>query len=82
MSFRKGLLLSCSMVAPYAQLRMYHTYTVTDESRGPRGDFILAETLVQNGTAGNNGTAGGILNQPVLGLLVGDETPSWRHFVR
>ena len=28
-----------------------------DESR-PRGGFILAETLVQNGTAGGNGTTG------------------------
>ena len=28
--------------------------------------FILAETLVQNGTAGDNGTAGGTLNQSLL----------------
>ena len=37
---------------------------------GPRGGFIPAETLVLNGTAGDNGTAHGPLNQPVLGLLV------------
>ena len=41
-------------------------------NRGPseRG-FIPAETLVQNGTAGDNGTTGGALTQPVLGFLVG-----------
>ena len=42
---------------------------LTEESR-LRGGFIPAETLVQNGTAGDNGTAGGILNQLVLGFLV------------
>ena len=52
----------------------------TDESR-PRACFIPAETLVQNGTAGDNDTTGGTLNQPVLGFLE-DETPSGRHFVR
>ena len=30
----------------------------TDESR-PTGGFIIAETLVQNGAAGDNGPAGG-----------------------
>ena len=38
---------------------------------GPRGGFIPAETLLQNGTAGRNDTAGGTLNQPVLYFLVG-----------
>ena len=38
---------------------------------GGMGGFILAETLVQNGTAGDNGTAGGTSNQPVLGFVVG-----------
>ena len=33
--------------------------------------FILAETLVQNGTTGDNGNAGGTLNQPVPGFLEG-----------
>ena len=33
--------------------------------------FIPAETLVQNDTAGDNGTAGGTLNQSVIGFLVG-----------
>ena len=33
--------------------------------------IIPAETLVQNGTAGDNDTAGGTLNQQVLGFLVG-----------
>ena len=45
----------------------------TDESR-PRGGFIPAETLAQNGTTGDNGTvstAAGTLNQAVLGFLVG-----------
>ena len=39
----------------------------------PMGGFILAETLVLAGTAGDrsNGTAGGTLNRPVLGFLVG-----------
>ena len=46
-----------------------NTSTSTDESR-PRGDFIPAETLVQKGTAGEYGTTGGTLHQPVLGLLV------------
>ena len=49
--------------------------------RGPRAGFILAETLVQNGTTGNNGTAGGTLNHPVLGFWY-DETSAGRHFVR
>ena len=46
-----------------------HTHGVF-ESQGevPRGSFIPVETLVQNGTAGDNGTA---LNQPVLGFVVG-----------
>ena len=44
---------------------------LTDESR-PSGGFIPAEILVLfNGTAGDHGTAGGTLNQPVLGFLVG-----------
>ena len=43
--------------------------------RGGRGGFIL-ETLVQTGTAGDNGTAGETLNQPVLGFLVG-LNPLW-----
>ena len=47
----------------------------TDELR-PRGGFILAETLVHNGIAGGNGTAGGTLNQPVLGFLLG-WNPLW-----
>ena len=42
----------------------------TDESL-PIGCFIPAETLVPNVTAGDTGTAGGTLNQPVLGFLVG-----------
>ena len=37
----------------------------------PMGGFISAETLVLNDTTGDNGTAGGTLNQPVLGFLVG-----------
>ena len=40
------------------------------------GGFILAETLVLAGTAVDNGTAGGALNQPVLGFLVG-RNPLW-----
>ena len=43
---------------------------LTDES-WPIEGFIPAETLVQNGTAGDNATAGGTLNHPVLGFLVG-----------
>ena len=35
---------------------------LSDESR-PRGDIIPAETLIHNGTAGDNGTAGGTLHQ-------------------
>ena len=35
------------------------------------GGFIPAETLVQNGTAGDTGSAGVTLNQPVPGFLVG-----------
>ena len=38
-----------------------------DESL-PSGGFIPAEILVQNGTAGDDGTAGGTLYQPVLGF--------------
>ena len=33
--------------------------------------FIPTETLVLNGTPGDNGTAGGTLNQAVLWFLVG-----------
>ena len=49
---------------------MYKCTYLPDESRGkaPRGDFIPAEPLVQNGTAGGNGTGGGSLYQPVLGF--------------
>ena len=39
--------------------------TSTDESR-PRGGFTLAANLVLAGTAGDNGNAGGSLNQPVI----------------
>ena len=39
-------------------------------NRGRRG-FIPAETLVQNGPAGDNGTASGTLNQSVPAFLVG-----------
>ena len=53
--------------------------TFTDESR-PRGCFIPAETLVLNGTAGDNGTASGTLNQPVLGFLVAERNPLWAAF--
>ena len=42
----------------------------TDESQPMRG-FIPAENLVLNGTAGDNGTAGGTFNQSVLGFLQG-----------
>ena len=51
-------------------LRHHQEGTFTDESR-PRGGFIPAETLVQNGTAGDTSTAGGTLSQPALGFLVG-----------
>ena len=46
--------------------------TFTDESR-PMEGFIPAEVLLLNGTAGDNGTARGLLNQAVLGFLE-DET--------
>ena len=37
---------------------------------GPRRNFIPPETLVLNGTAGDHGTAGRTLTQPVPGFLV------------
>ena len=43
---------------------------VTGRIAARRG-FHLAETLVQYGFAGGNGTYGGTLHQPVLGVLVG-----------
>ena len=43
---------------------------IPDESR-PREGFIPAEILVHNSTAGDNGTAGGTVDQPVLDYLVG-----------
>ena len=43
------------------------SYAFVDELRG----FLRAETRVLNGTAGDNVTAGGTLNQKVLGFLVG-----------
>ena len=43
----------------------------TDETRGAQMGFHpCTETLVQNVTAGGNGTAGGTLHQLVLGFLV------------
>ena len=39
-----------------AEARMF-----ADESRGGRGGFIPAETLVQNDTAGDNGTGSGTI---------------------
>ena len=45
-------------------------YILLDESRTTEG-FIPAETLVLNNTDGDNGTVGGTVDQPVLGLLVG-----------
>ena len=51
------------------------TQSMREHCRMNRGGasvgFIPAETLVQNVTAGDNGTAGGTLNQSVLGFLVG-----------
>ena len=46
---------------------------------GAHGGVIPAETLVLNGTAGDNDTAGGTSNQPVLGFLVG-RNPLWAAF--
>ena len=47
------------------------------------GGFIPEETLVLAGTAGDNGTTGETLHQPVLGFLaLRDESPPGRHFVR
>ena len=40
------------------------------------GGFIHVETLVLNGTAGDYGTAGGTLHQPVLGFLVDEMLPT------
>ena len=48
----------------------FHMRAFTDESR-PSGGFTPAETLELNSTAGDYGTAGGTLSQPVLSLLVG-----------
>ena len=45
-------------------------YLRLGESR-PTGVFIPVETLGQNGTAGDNGTADGSLQQAVLGFLGG-----------
>ena len=42
---------------------------------GPRGGFNYAETLVQDGTVGDNGTTGGTLNQPILYVLVRSTPP-------
>ena len=51
-----------------------------DESR-PRGGFIIAETLVQNGTAGVNGTAGNLTpaSAKVSGMMKPPLGP--RHFI-
>ena len=72
------LLGAVDVFTPYFQSRALlgyyftpgHPHTLTDESR-PIGGFIPAESLVQNGTTGGNGTAGGTLHQPVLGFLLG-----------
>ena len=53
---------------------MVPAYSRTNRG-GPRGGFILVETLVQNGSASDNGTAGGFLNQPVFGFLSGRMKP-------
>ena len=54
----------------YQVILTQRVVTLIDESR-PMGGFIPAETLAQNVTAGDNGTAGRTLNQPVLGFLAG-----------
>ena len=46
-------------------------------NRGP--ERVSPRQKLKNGTAGDNGTASGILNQPVLDFQ--DETPAGRHFV-
>ena len=51
--------------------RVVHAQSILADEMPPRGGFIHAETLVQNGTAGDNTTAGGTLNQPVQSLLQG-----------
>ena len=60
----------CAMCSTVLGLLYVIDGTFTDES-WPRGGFIPAETLVHNGTAGDNGTAGGTLNQSVIGFLLG-----------
>ena len=63
-ALREGMLqLRHALVSIYLRI-------MTDESQ-PMGGFILAQTLVQNGTSCDNGTTGGTLNQQVLGFLVG-----------
>ena len=62
-------LLNSVFLSKQAVYVCFKTGSFTDESL-PRGGFIPAETLVLNGTAGDNGT-GGTLHQPVLGFLVG-----------
>ena len=44
---------------------MYVSSNVTDKS-WPRGGVSLQKTSVYNGTADDNGTAGGTSNQPVV----------------
>ena len=67
-------LLGCNVLGTRFALTREHTYAgfcMLLSCARRRGGFILAETLVQNGTGGVNGTVGGTVYQPVLGFLVG-----------
>ena len=56
---------------PYTEVLYNHMHVDGRNAGVLRGWFIPAETLVQNGTADDNVTAGGTLNQPVLGFWYG-----------
>ena len=68
---RAGSFIQADAEAPRIWSRVSEAICYRMNRGGPRAGFLLPESLVQNGTAGDNGTAGGTLNQPVLGFLVG-----------
>ena len=79
----RAVLLLQPDLQPDGRLRramLHHSARIDDHSLTNRSPVHPStETLVQNGTAGDNGIAGGALRHPVLAFLVG-RNPHWAAF--